>query len=350
MTRTSLLNLSSWLIVLVGIQAPALCQKLPTPPQLAPLAKPNLSQPVPPPPRSKSNLAQDDSGDDAQDEGKDDSKKANSSKSIDDIDIRINPLNQLNGSLDELIQNRINDDMWRSMLGKLPCLATDEKCVAELQALAIKNNITLKAIDERIAAVEVRINEATAANKKSIDAGLITPLLQNFLQIETKASGEKAGILNKIAGLFTQPVEALNSIFSLIGIPLFQRATGGDAASQSRVIAIADLQVKIEAAKTERAKMANSLTNQVQMAVLDFDTIAREYQISAEIARREGTRIKIIEIGYRLGHGDTVQFLGQLSGMDHKKADTFRSWSKMRSAISKIKLMCLDSVAGEIEE
>lgn len=242
----------------------------------------------------------------------------------------------------------MDDDTWKAMLGKLPCLSTEEECVAKLQALAIKNNLSLKAIDERIEAVDTKIAEATAANKSSINASLITPVLQNWLQVTTTPQGEKRGILSKIAGLFSSPVGTLNEIFGLIGVPLFQRAAGGSDVSQSRTIAIADLTVKIAAAKSERAKMAQTLSSQVQLSVLDWDVAARDYQITSEITRRELTKLKVIEIGYRLGRGDTVQYLGQLSNMDHKKAEAFRAWAKMRSAISKMKLMCLESV--DIEE
>lgn len=235
------------------------------------------------------------------------------------------------------------------MLGKLPCLSTDEECVGKLQALAVQNNPTLKAIDERIEAVDSQIAAATAANKKAINASLITPLLQSWLQIQTQPTGEKTGILNKVTGLFSTPLGTINEIFSLVGLPLFRRATGGDDASQSRTIAIADLQVKIAGAKQERAKMAGLLQAQVSLSVLDWDVAAREYQISSEIARREITKLKVIEIGYRLGRGDTVQYLGQLSALDSKKADTFRSWAKLRSQIARLKLLCLAGEAGESE-
>lgn len=236
------------------------------------------------------------------------------------------------------------------MLGKLPCLSVDEECVAKLQALAIKNNATLKAVDQRIEAVDGQIKTATAANKKSIDAGLIAPILQSWLQIQAQPTGEKTGILNKLGSLFSSPLGTVNEIFSLIGIPLFNRATGGDNASQQRTIAIADLEVKVAAAKQERAKMAGILTSQINLSVLAWDVSARDYQISSEIARRESTKLKIIEIGYRLGRGDTVQYMGQLSAFDGKKADTFRSWSKMRSQIARLKLLCLDSQIQEAEE
>lgn len=229
------------------------------------------------------------------------------------------------------------------MLGKLPCLSTDEECVGKLQALAVQNNATLKAVDQRIEAVDAQIATATASNKKAINASLITPLLQSWLQIQVQPTGQRTGILNKLAGLFSSPLGTVNEIFSLVGIPLFNRASGGDNASQQRTIAIADLQVKIAGAKQERAKMAGILISQVNLSVLDWDVSARDYQITSEIARREATKLKIIEIGYRLGRGDTVQYMGQLSNFDHKKAETFRSWAKMRSQIARLKLLCLSS-------
>ena len=232
------------------------------------------------------------------------------------------------------------------MLGKLPCLSTDEECVGKLQALAVQNNPTLKAIDERIEAVDGQIAAATAANKSSINAGLVAPLLQSWLQIRTETDGRKTGILDRLAGLISQPLGTVNEIFSLVGLPLFRRATGGDDATQTRTIAIADLQVKIAGAKQEREKIALALKSQISLSVLDWDVSAREYQITSEIARREGTKLKIIEVGYRLGRGDTVSYMTQLSAFDAKKADTFRSWAKMRSQIARIKLLCL---AGEAE-
>jgi len=102
-----------------------------------------------------------------------------------------------------LIKKRTDDDVWKSMLGKLPCLSTDEDCVGKLQALAVKNNATLKAVDERIEAVDAQIATATAANKKAINASLLTPLIQSWLQVQSQPTGQKTGILNKLFGLFS---------------------------------------------------------------------------------------------------------------------------------------------------
>ena len=102
------------------------------------------------------------------------------------------------------------------MLGKLPCLSTDEECVGKLQALAVQNNATLKAVDQRIEAVDAQIAAATASNKKAINASLITPLLQSWLQIQVQPTGQRTGILNKLAGLFSSPLGTVNEIFSLL--------------------------------------------------------------------------------------------------------------------------------------
>ena len=240
--------------------------------------------------------------------------------------------------------------MWKSMLGGLPCLSVDEDCVTKLQVLATKNNGPLSAIDERIKLVEDKIAEAQSGNKSSIRASLLTPLLQSWLQVQTTPTGEKRGILSRIAGLFSSPISTVNEILGLVGVPLFQNATGGGDAAQGRSISIADLQVKIATVKGERAKMALALESQISLTVLDWDVAARDYQITSEIARREATKLKIIEIGYRLGRGDTVQYMGQLSVFDGKKAETFRSWAKMRSQIARLKLLCLKGKLSEEEE
>ncbi len=44
-----------------------------------------------------------------------------------------NPLNPAGDSLDKLIQVQFNDDVWKTMLGELPCLEATESCIGQLQ-------------------------------------------------------------------------------------------------------------------------------------------------------------------------------------------------------------------------
>ena len=140
-------------------------------------------------------------------------------------------------------------------------------------------------------------------------------------------------------------VSGINDVLSLVGIPLFRNATGGDAAAQGRVIAIGDLQVKLAEIENKRGELADKIRENIILQVLEFDTVRRDFQISQEIARRDATKMKLIEVGYRFGESETVAYLNQLSSLDKQKAETFRQWSKMRSQIARIKLLVLG--AGE---
>jgi hypothetical protein len=265
-----------------------------------------------------------------------------------------NPLNPAGDSLDRLIQVRSNDDLWTAMLGDLPCLDVTEPCVRQLQEQAVSNSSTLQAIDERIALINDKIEEAKANNQRTIRLGLLEPALQAFLQIETiqeqrAATGEilqerqRRGFVDRIAMFFANPVRGLNDILALIGVPLFRSASGGDQAAQERGIAIADLQVKIAEIENKRGDVAQALREQVMLHVLEFDQTRREFQISQEVARRAVLRLRILDQSYRFGVGnlDTPGYLREVSALDQQKAQTFGSWAKLRSQLTRIKLMVL---------
>lgn len=86
---------------------------------------------------------------------------------------------------------------------------------------------------------------------------------------------------------------------------------------------------------------------QIECPVLtvSFDQIRREFQISQEIARRETLRLQIVEQNYRFAASTmtTPQFLDQVSALDEQKAATFRAWAKLRSQLTRIKLLVLGS-------
>jgi hypothetical protein len=265
-----------------------------------------------------------------------------------------NPLNPAGDSLDKLIQVRFNDDLWTAMLGDLPCLDVTEPCVRQLQEQAVSNSSTLQAIDERIALINDKIDEAKANNQRTIRLGLLEPALQAFLQIETiqeqrNATGDilqerqRRGFVDRIAMFFANPVRGLNDILALIGVPLFRSASGGDQAAQERGIAIADLQVKVAEIENKRGDVAQALREQVMLHVLEFDQTRREFQISQEVARRATLRLRILDQSYRFGVGtlDTPGYLREVSALDQQKAQTFGSWAKLRSQLTRIKLMVL---------
>lgn len=133
-----------------------------------------------------------------------------------------------------------------------------------------------------------------------------------------------------------------NEVLKAVGIPLFDKLFGGgNEQAHSRAIAISDLQVKLAEIQRERAKLANQVKEKVALAVFDFDTSRREFQISQEVAQRESARMHLTEVEYRLGQGDSNSYLAQLTSLDARKAQTFRAWASLRSQLEKIKLLVL---------
>jgi hypothetical protein len=207
----------------------------------------------------------------------------------------------------------------------------------------VQNAKPLKAVDERIQLVEDKIAEATANNAKTVKFGAFEPVLTEWLKVEpaTATTPAKGGLISSIIGAIARPETAINQILSLIGIPLFRNATGTDSATQTRTIAIADLSAKVATLKQERAKAADTLRERVAEELLAFDDARREFQSSQEISKREGLRLKILEVEYRLGQSNTAAFLGNQSGLDQRQIETYRSWSRVRSRLMRLKLLAL---------
>ena len=271
-----------------------------------------------------------------------------------------NPLNPPDlADIDKLIQTQINADMWKSLISPLPCLETTTTCVSQLQSKAVANSPIVKKIDESIAAIETRIDEATKSNKQSIDVAIFEPALQYFLRQNTTTgqttvqTGQTAqapastGILNNLLGIFTRPIGLINDLAAVIGIPLLRRFTGGNQEQKAASIAIADLRLKTEELRKSKEEIAAKTRDAVQFAVLEFDVRSREFQIQQAISKREIQRFQLYKVGYRFGQSSTVAYLGQQSSLDKQKASVLREWAQMRSQLEKIKLLVLANLSEE---
>ncbi|WP_416667999.1 hypothetical protein [Egbenema bharatensis] len=263
-----------------------------------------------------------------------------------------NPLNPAGESIDRLIQLRINEDLWTAMLGDLPCLDVTEACVRELQEMAIGNSLALQAIDERVDLVQEKIDQARANNLRTISLGIFEPAVRAFFEIGTRteiqpdgtSQTRRIGFIDRIVSFFDSPLMGINDIFAQLGLPLFRASIGGSAEVQNRQIAIADLEVKVAEIQNKRGELAQSIREQVMLQVLDFDTYRREFQISQEVTRRDLLRLAILEQGYRFnaeGSLNTPQYLAQINALDNQKAQTYRSWARMRSQLTRVKLLVL---------
>jgi hypothetical protein len=251
-----------------------------------------------------------------------------------------NPL--LSPDLESLIENKIAEDIWSQLKGELPCIASTQACISQLQAIALSNSPVLREMDARIEEAENRINEARANNLKTINVATFSPFLQVLLGNslgEARRDKKSPGIANPLTLIFGNVLgniagELLGGLFNWQGLQ-----GGGDAATRS--IAIGDLQIKVAELQRNRAEAANRLQELVLTETLKLEEIARDFQIQQEIARRERARIQIIKVSYQFGEGSSEAYLSQLSAYDRQKASTWREWSRMRSQLVRVKILVL---------
>jgi hypothetical protein len=251
--------------------------------------------------------------------------------------------------------------MWKSLISPLPCLDTTTACISSLQSLAVSNSPINKKIEESITLIEEKIEEASKANKLSIDLAVFEPALQYFLRQngttgqttgqtgQTATTQSNRGFLNNVLGIFTRPVGLINDLLNVIGIPLLRKYTGGNQENKQAAIAISDLTVKTEELRKSKEEIAIKTRDSVLFSVLEFDVRSREFQIQQAIAKREIQRFELYKVSYRFGSSNTEAYLGQQSSLDKQKASVLREWAQMRSQLEKIKLIVLAN-KGEEEE
>lgn len=259
-----------------------------------------------------------------------------------------NPFNK--PSIDAIIQREFNDDMWRLLRGGLPCLETSAVCLQQLQDRAIAQSPLLKEIDARIAEANERINEAKARNKKSIQLAILSPALQ-YLLGPTPIAGQPQkgnGLIDNIASIFRGDTGIINGLLNIIGVPLFQGTQGGNADAQRNAIAIGDLQIKVAELQRNRAQLADTIRTKVTELLVEFDEARTDYQTAQVVASRAVDQFKVFEIRYRRGNSDTETYLTRQNSLDNTKAQTYRSWAKMRRSLFKLKLLVLTIKDAEI--
>lgn len=269
-----------------------------------------------------------------------------------------NPLAPLGGNLDALVNATINEDLWASMLGDLPCLAASNECVTELQQLAISNSRSLKVIAERVSLIESKVDEARERNQRSINLGTFTPLIRSYVSLETEnyqtvepnlITGNpqivnrqrQIGLFQRLARAISNPINAVNEVLSLIGVPLFENRLNIDASAQSREIALSDLQVKIAQIEQEKQRIEDTIAAEVVNQVIEFDKYRRDFQIAQEIAKRSQLQFQLLKVDYLFGDSNTQAYLNQQTAIDEEKAAAYRAWSNLRAKLAQIKILVL---------
>ena len=236
------------------------------------------------------------------------------------------------------------------MKGGLPCLETSAACLQQLQEKAVAQSPLLKEIDQRVQEANSKIDEAKAANKKSIKLSILSPALQYMLG--PAPSGDttgqrRPGFFDRLAKLFTGNVGIVNDLLTVVGIPLFQGSQGGDSQAQSRSLQISDIQVKIAELQRERAKLADTVRDKVAQSLVQFDEARTEFQSSQILATRSLQQFQVYEIRYVRGNSDTESYLARENSLDHTKAQTYAAWAKMRRSLFQVKLLVLNVQEAE---
>jgi hypothetical protein len=293
-----------------------------------------------------------------EEEDEEEFEETDEGEEITEIKTEENPFFAPDG-LDKIVGKRITEDIWEELKGDLPCLEATNTCTRQVQDLAIRNNFAIKEVQSRIEEVQEKIDEARANNKKAVFWDQLSPFLQYYLtkddpfsevdrttiqrfdpstgRIITEQVAPPPGPLERLLGDIANPLRIINNALSLIAIPFLQNIFGGGSQqAQTRAIAIGDLQVKVAQLQRDLVELKEAVREKVALELIEADNIAKEFQISQEIARRDQQRLEIIKISYRFGEYNSESYLNQLANFDRTNATVWRNWTKMRTQIVKL--------------
>jgi len=157
--------------------------------------------------------------------------------------------------------------------------------------------------------------------------------------VKAIAESAKGNIFTQIQP-FVSFLSAPIGLGSIVG-SVFDNLAGNARTDQTIAQNNATLQIRI--AEIERSKLDAKarIEDSVISSLIQFDTLKVEADISVAIANRESSRFKLIEIGYRLGEGDTNSFIALQNGLDRTRLAVTRNKAAMRSQAAKIKRIVL---------
>jgi hypothetical protein len=162
--------------------------------------------------------------------------------------------------------------------------------VGKLTESAIANSAKLKTLDDRIALIDRRLG----VSKDSIDYAE-SKLWTNYLPSSTSFDGGVLDIINPLAWL--------------------KNLAGGGDMQRDR-LAIADIEVKaatLEAARAELERQREEekvlLGDKVLRLLLDYEAVSRKVELVRSQLKTYNQQQEILRIRYRLGEGETAEFL-----------------------------------------
>jgi hypothetical protein len=247
----------------------------------------------------------------------------------------------LDPELEDLVEKQISEDVWDGLKGELPCAIASTDCLNQLQNKALQSSKLLKEIDIKVEEATERMEEAKRRNLDSVAISTFSPFMQTFLYstLGPVSNGIESPVNNPFRLIFGNLASAL--LGQGLGKLFNWSAIAATDAQQSRSIQIGDLQIKIVELQRNRAEIADKLREKVVKEALKLEGYARNFQIDKEIAKRERQRLEISKVSYKFGEGDSEKYLAKLSAYDKQKATTWRSWSRLRSQLTIVKILVL---------
>lgn len=177
-----------------------------------------------------------------------------------------------------------------SLAQTLPCLDSSPECVGKLTESAIANSSKLQTLDNRITLIDKRLG----VSRDSIDYAN-SKLWTNYLPSSTSFGSSVLDIINPFAWI--------------------KNLTGGGQMQRDQ-LAIADLEINaatLEAAKAELERQREEekilLGEKVLRLVLDYEANFRKLELIRSQLKTYNQQQEILRIRYRLGQGETSQFL-----------------------------------------
>jgi hypothetical protein len=247
----------------------------------------------------------------------------------------------LDPELEDLVEKQISEDVWDGLKGELPCAIASTDCLNQLQSKALQSSKLLREIDIKVEEATERMEEAKRRNLDSVAISTFSPFMQTFLYstLGPVSNGVESPVNNPFRLIFGNLASAL--LGQGLGKLFNWSAIAATDAQQSRSIQIGDLQIKIVELQRNRAEIADKLREKVVKEALKLEGYARNFQIDKEIAKRERQRLEISKISYKFGESDSEKYLAKLSAYDKQKATTWRSWSRLRSQLTIVKILVL---------
>ena len=179
--------------------------------------------------------------------------------------------------------------------------------------MAIRNSPALQELDIVLAEIDNRIQTAKTNQQKSILSDLFSPLVRALVDTDnlTKSHSKNAPVT-----LFNNPWA---TIASAIGVPLFQLLLGGNAAQQSRQIAISDLETRAAQLQRNRRELEEKVKEEVTRGILNLERLTLLEEQATRRLQAQQQQQTIRNIQYRKGQGSTVNYLSEMEKLEDLK-------------------------------